>query len=135
MSIINIIAVAPVAHAADINAVLEAMGRGPGSLATKASPEPNQAFGAASTHVFMSNQAATLEFQADLIAYASGGDLPPLPEGIVWGEDGVISAADALAAASHLAVASFSSDWVPDDQIAATLSAAGLYRHLAPEGI
>lgn len=133
MSIINIIAVAPIAHAAAINSVLEAMGRGPGSLATKASTTPNQGFWDASTHVYMSNQAASFEFQADLIAYASGGDLPPLPEGVVWGADGVISAADAMAAAPHLAVASFSSDWLPDDQVAATLGAAGLYRHLAPD--
>lgn len=135
MSVINIIAVAPVANATDLNSVLEAMGYGPGNLSTKASTTPDQAFGAASTHLFMSMQAATMEFQADLLGYSGGGDLPPLPDGVVWGENGVISAAAAMAAAPYLGVASFSSDWLPDDQVAATLGAAGLYRHLPPADV
>lgn len=132
MPAINIIAVAPIAYVEDVNAVLEAMGRGPGSLGTKASDVPDQAFGATSTHMFMCNQSAAAEFQAQMLAWAGDGDLPPLPEGVVWGEDGVISAADAMAAGAHLAVASFNENFTPDEQVAATLGALGLYRHLAP---
>ena len=75
MSIINIIAVAPIANATDLNSVLEAMGYGPGNLATKASTTPDQAFGAASTHLFMSMRAATMAFQADLLIYLAGADV------------------------------------------------------------
>lgn len=134
MSTVNIIAVAPVAFAADCNRVLEAMGYGPNSLGVKASTAPNQPFGATSTHLFMSAQSVSLAYQAQLLA-AGGGDLPPLAEGVMWGEDGVISALVATAAMAQLQVFTASENVTPADQVTAALGALGLYQHLPPADV
>ena len=65
----------------------------------------------------------------------SNGDLPPLPEGVVWGVDGVISAADALAAitAENFAFAAFNDGFTPGEQVEAALSALGIYAIPDPE--
>lgn len=118
---INIIAICPAAYLTDVNAVLEAMGRGPGNIEKKATTSPNPAWNDAATHYYMSDQGVTEAFQADLLA-ATSGDLPPVPEGTVWGEDGVISAADAMAAMAHLAVASFNELFTPQQQVSAALA-------------
>ncbi len=75
----------------------------------------------------MSDQGVTGEFAAILLGFANG-DLPPLPEGVVWGENGIISAADALAAitAENFAFASFNEAFTPGEQVAAALDALGL---------
>jgi len=125
---INIIGIATAAAVTHVNAVLEAMGRGPGSLTRKATNVPNPAWDATPTHWYMSDQGVTAEFQAQLLGF-SNGDLPPLPPGTVWGENGVISAADALAAitASNFAFAAFNDGYTPGEQVQAALSALGLY--------
>ena len=125
---IGIIGVATATALANINLVIEAMGRGPGSITRKATNVPNPAWTAPATHYYMSDQSATPELQAQFLGFANG-DLPPLPEGVVWGVNGVISAADALAAitAENFAFAAFNEGFEPSEQVEAALTALGLY--------
>jgi len=127
MSALNVIAIGAIAHATNINLTLEAMGRGPNSLSRSATSTANPTWETAATHKYMSDQGVTVEFAAILHGFANG-DLPPLPDGVVWGVDGVISAADALAAitAENFAFASFNEAFTPGEQVAAALDALGL---------
>lgn len=131
---INVIGIATAAAVTNVNLVLEAMGRGPGNISRKATTVANPTWDATPTHYFMSDQGVTPEFQAQLLGFANG-DLPPLPEGVVWGEDGVISAADALAAIAspNFSFASFSGAFTPGEQVQAALDALGLHVIPFPE--
>lgn len=62
------------------------------------------------------------------------GDLPPLPVGVVWGENGVIGAAAALAAitAANFAFAPFNDGCTATDQVNATLAASDSELHITP---
>lgn len=124
---VNIIGIGAIAAVTNINKVLDAMGRGPNSLSRPATTNPAPTWETAPTHKYMSDQGVTGEFAAILLGFANG-DLPPLPSGTVWGEDDVISAADALAAitASNFAFASFNEAFTPGEQVAAALDALGL---------
>lgn len=124
---VNIIGIGKVEAVENINKVLEAMGRGPNSLSRPATTEPNPTWETPPTHRYMSDQGVSETFAAILHGFANG-DLPPLPEGTVWGEEGVISAADALAAitADNFAFASFNEAFTPGEQVAAALDALGL---------
>lgn len=124
---VNIIGIGTIAAVTNINKVLEAMGRGPNSLSRPATTDPSPTWETAPTHKYMSDQGVTGEFAAILLGFANG-DLPPLPDGVVWGMDGIISAEDALAAitASNFAFASFNEAFTPGEQMAAALSALGL---------
>lgn len=130
---INIIGIATAAALVNINLVLEAMGRGPGNISRKATTVSEPEWTVTPTHYFMSDQGVTAEFQAQLLGF-SNGDLPPLPEGVVWGENGVISASDALAAigAESFAFASFNDGFAPLEQVAATLAAYDPPLHIIP---
>lgn len=131
---INIIGIATASALVNINLVLEAMGRGPGNITRKATTVAAPAWNATPTHWYMSDQGVTPEFQAQLLGF-SNGDLPPLPEGVVWGVDGVISASDALAAitAENFAFAAFNDAFTPGEQVGAALSALSLYPIPDPE--
>lgn len=126
---INIIGIGKVTAEPNINLVLQAMGRGPNNLSRPATTESNPTWGTTPTHRYMSDQGVTGEFAAILLGFANG-DLPPLPEGVVWGVDGIISAEDALAAitAENFAFASFNEAFTPGEQVDAALSALGLSR-------
>ena len=128
---INIIGIVTAAARVNINLVLEAMGRGPGNITRKATTVGNPTWEATATHYFMSDQGVTAEFQSQLLGF-SNGDLPPLPEGVIWGEDGAINAADALAAitAENFAFATFNDGFEPGEQVASALGALGL--HIIP---
>lgn len=91
---INIIGIAAVTATANVNLVLEAMGRGPGNFSRMATTEADPTPEAEPTHFFMSDRSVSEEFQAQLLAFAGG----TLPEGIEWGSEGIISEADALSA-------------------------------------
>jgi len=131
---INVIGIATAAAVTNVNLVLQAMGRGPGNISRKATTVANPAWDATPTHYFMSDQGVTAEFQAQLLGFANG-DLPPLPEGVVWGEEGVISAQDALAAIAspNFSFASFSGAFTPGEQVQAALDALGLHVIPFPE--
>jgi len=126
---VNIIGIGTTSAVENINRVLEAMGRGPNSLSQPATTVSNPTWETTPTHRYMSDQGVTGEFAAILLGFANG-DLPPLPEGVVWGVDGIISAEDALAAitAENFAFASFNEAFTPGEQVAAALSALGLSR-------
>jgi hypothetical protein len=130
---IGIIGIATAAAVTNVNLVIEAMGRGPGSISRKATTVANPAWTATPTHFYMSDQSATPELQAIFLGFANG-DLPPLPEGVVWGENGVISAADALDAitASNFAFASFNEGFEPTEQVNAALAAFNPPLHIIP---
>jgi len=132
---IGIIGIGTAAAVTNINLVIEAMGRGPGSLSRKCTTVANPAWDATPTHYFMSDQSATPELQSVFLGFANG-DLPPLPEGVVWGENGVISAAAALAAitAENFAFASFNEGYEPAQQVAAALAAYDPPLHIIPFG-
>ena len=124
---VNIIGIGAIAAVTNINLVFEAMGRGPNNLSRPATSTINPTWETAPTHKYMSDQGVTGEFATILLGFANG-DLPPLPDGVVWGEDGVISAANALAAitAENFAFASFNEAFTPGEQVAAALDALGL---------
>ena len=124
---VNIIGIGAIAAVTNINLVLEAMGRGPNSLSRPATTNPAPTWETPPTHKYMSDQGVTGEFAGILLGFANG-DLPPLPDGVVWGVDGVISAEDALAAitADNFAFASFNEAFTPGEQVAAALDARGL---------
>jgi hypothetical protein len=131
---INVIGIATAAAVTNVNLVLQAMGRGPGNISRKATTVADPAWDATPTHYFMSDQGVTAEFQAQLLGFANG-DLPPLPPGVVWGEEGVISAQDALAAIAspNFSFASFSGAFTPGEQVQAALDALGLHVIPFPE--
>lgn len=120
---VNIIAITPAANLADINAVLEAMGRGPGSITLGASTDPEAAWDDTPTHYYMSDQGAP-QWLADAFAAFQNGDLPALASGFVWGENGCISSSDALASItpSNFAVAYFNDGFSAQQQVAAALA-------------
>lgn len=124
----DIIAVTTAANQVNINLVLEAMGRGPGSLGQPVSTDPNVAWNGTATHFFMSDQGAP-QWLADAFLAFGNNDLPQLPDGTVWGENGVISAADALQAInpSNFYFAQFVG-YEPAQQLQAALAAKGLHK-------
>ena len=128
---VNIIGIATAAAVADVNAVLEAMGRGPGNVSRRATTVPNPAWDAEPTHFYMSSQGETNEFQAHLLALPN--DLPPLPNGVTWGTNGVIAslAAQAAFAPGNFAFGSFNDGFTPGEQVRAALDALGL--HIIPD--
>ena len=137
---VNIIGIGKIDYVANINSVLEAMGRGPNSLSRPAGPKPIDWDGISElpydttvTHRYMSDQGVSVEFSNILHGFANG-DLPPLPEGVVWGVDGIISAEDALEAigADNFAYASFNEAYTPGQQVVAALSALNLVKIADP---
>lgn len=126
---LNVIAIGAAAHVSNINAVLEAVGRGPGSLSRKLTTTPDPEWTEELvTHYFMSDQGVTEEFVTILLGFPNA-DLPPLPAGVAWGVDGVISAEDAITAidGANFKVFVSSGDVSPAAQVAAAVGAEGLY--------
>ena len=110
------------------NLVWAAMGRGPNTFTRKLCEDANATSDTPPTHYLMADSSSEASDVAAWQAMANG-DLPPVPEGTVWGEDGVISAADAMAAtsASNLQVYSASGDVTPVDHMNGILLGRSLY--------
>ncbi|MGY6663354.1 MAG: hypothetical protein ACXIVO_13650 [Glycocaulis sp.] len=101
MTNIPCICVASAALAADLDRVWAAMGRGTDTFtAAMALHDPQDMENP--THYLMQDMSATEGLEALWRAFAASADLPPI-DGI-WGEEGVISAADAQAASAGLTV-------------------------------
>lgn len=132
MATTNIIAIASVAAAANINLVLQAIGMGPDALRLRLTSDQNATWEDDATHLCFSYQNAPVDLQAVLLA-ATDGDLPPLPPETVWGEDGVIGAAEAMAAMSQLRMASFSDGFVPMAQLQACMASHDPVLYLVPD--
>ena len=112
----------------DLNRVFAVRGMGPDNVTRKlCAVDPGATYETPATHRLMSDAAGDGTELAILQAMTQG-DLPPLPEGVVWGEDGVISAADAMAAChgSVMQVYSCAGDVEPVDHVAAVLASRGL---------
>ncbi|UOK73024.1 hypothetical protein [Ancylobacter polymorphus] len=120
---VNIIAITPSANLTAINAVLEAMGRGPTNITLSASTDPDAKWDDTPTHYYMSDQGAPDWLAAAFMAFQNG-DLPALAPDYIWGEDGCISSSDALEAItpSNFAVAYFNDGFSPQQQEAAALA-------------
>lgn len=125
---IGIVCIVTDAQRTNINRVFAARGHGPVTFIRKlcavdplATPETPQ------THWLMSNAVGNAEELAVLQAMTLG-DLPPVPYGIVWGEDGVISASDAMAATDGAVfqVYSCAGEVEPVDHVAAVLASRTL---------
>lgn len=82
-----------------INAIWEAMGNGPDTFSVKlCDKDPNATWQSPVTAYLMLDMGAQQSDVDVWSAMAQSNDLPPLPAGVVWGENGIISASDAQAA-------------------------------------
>lgn len=85
----------------DINLIWAAMGRGPDNLSRKlCAIDPSATWQTPPTHWMMQDMSAQQSDVDVWSAMAENNDLPPLPEGTVWGENGIIDASTAQAAIS-----------------------------------
>lgn len=112
----------------DWNRIGAAIGWGPETFTRKlCAKNPSATSSTPATHWLCSAAAAT-DSDVAMLQAMTNGDLPILPPGAVWGEDGVISAADAMAASSGAVfhVYSAAGEIEPVDHVAAVLAAEGL---------
>lgn len=119
----------------DWNRIGAAIGWGPETFTRKlCAINPSATPSTPPTHWLCSAAAAT-DSDVAMLQAMTNGDLPILPEGSVWGEDGVISAADAMAAShgSVFHVYSAAGDIEPVDHVAAVLVSEGLQYVPEPE--
>lgn len=122
------IALVTAAHRTNLNLVFQAMGWGPETFMRKVCvASPSATPSTPPTHWLSSNASAS-DADVGMINAMTEGNLPPLPDGTVWGEDGVISAADAMAASDGavLQVYSAAGEIEPVDHVAAVLLSRGL---------
>lgn len=116
------------AHRVNLNRVFQAMGEGPETFSRKlCAIDPSATSATPATHWLMSHAGST-DSQVSIWQAMTQGNLPPLPEGTVWGQDGVISAAEAMAAADAAVfhVYSAAGDIEPAVHVAAVLATEGL---------
>lgn len=112
----------------DLNLVFAARGWGPENITRKlCAVDPEATDQTPPTH-WLSSNAAGNQTELDILNAMTEGDLPPVPEGTVWGENGVISAANAMAACDGavMQVYSAAGDVEPVDHVAAVLASRGL---------
>lgn len=121
MSNVPCILIVTETHAADMSAVLEAQGRGPNTFTQG---RRLVAVGTTSPVVarLAQDMSATDALDAAWRAMAADNDLPAITG--TWGEDGVISAADAQAAMAGLSVHSVAGV-IPADWTASVLAGHG----------
>ena len=82
-----------------INAVLEALGRGPGNISRKlCAVDPEATYETPATHYMMQDMSAT---DADVLLW-TGMKAGILPDTVEWGEEGIISEQDAIAACAAM---------------------------------
>lgn len=132
---LGIVCIVTDAQKTNINLVFAARGHGPETFTRKlCAVDPGATPSTPQTHWLMSNAAGTQEELNVLTAMTEGG-LPLVPEGTVWGEDGIISSADAMAASdgSVFQVYSAAGDVEPVDHVAAVLASRGLQYVPDPE--
>lgn len=125
MTIQPVIAVAAAATIVNTRKVWEAQGLGSEAFSRALTNDPSPTPESTVTHYMMSDDSCTVEMVAAWQAMANG-DLPQING--VWGEAGVIEAADAMEAtnATNLQVYSASGDVVPLDHANAILASRDL---------
>ena len=109
------------------NLVWVAWGKGPDTFSRKLTTDASPTPGSIVTHYLFADSSTSVEDVAIIQAFANG-DLPPLPDGAAWGVDGVIGAADGLAAidGDSLQCYSASGNVTPLDHCNAILASRGL---------
>lgn len=115
------------AYKTNINLVFAARGLGPETFTRKVCAAGAATPSTPPTHWLMS-MANGDQAELNVLTAMTEGDLPDLPMGVVWGEDGVISAADAMTATggSVFQVYSAAGDVEPVDHVAAVLASRDL---------
>lgn len=132
---LGIVCIVTDAQKTNINLVFAARGHGPETFTRKlCAVDPNATPSTPPTHWLMSNAAGSQE-ELNVLTAMTEGDLPPVPEGVIWGENGVIPASDAMAATDGAVfqVYSAAGDVEPVDHVAAVLASRGLQYVPEPE--
>lgn len=125
---LGIVCIVTDAQKTDINLVFAARGLGPETFTRKlCAVDAGATWETVPTHWLMSNAAGD-QAELDILTAMTGGTLPAPVEGTVWGVDGVISAADSMAACdgSVFHVYSAAGDIESVDHCAAVLASEGL---------
>jgi hypothetical protein len=126
---LGIVCIVTAAMKTNLNLVFAARGAGPETFTIPlvAANNAGATWETTPTHYAMSDAGGDAEELAILQAMTLG-DLPPVPEGTVWGQSGVISAANAMACSdgSVFHVYSAAGDIEPVDHVAAVLASEGL---------
>ena len=128
---------ADVAQAADINLVFSAMGKGEDTIAVPCvAVDDDEATPISTPTRYMAQDMSATDSDVAIWQAMCDGDLPPLPEGVVWGVNGIIAAEDAMAALTgHLVVISGAGLDTPEKVQAFLAGAlAGQSLKLRPEG-
>lgn len=131
---LGIVCIITAAQKTNLNLVFAARGHGPETFTRKLCAVGSATPATPPTHWLMSNAVGDEPELATLQAM-TGGNLPDLPDGAVWGAEGVISAADAMAATdgSVFHVYSAAGEIEPVDHVVAVLAAEGLQYVPDPE--
>jgi len=107
-----------------INAVLEALGRGPNNISRKlCAVDPEATYETPATHYMMQDMGAT---DADVLLWADmkAGNLP---DSVAWGEEGIISEQDAISACAQMNLYSAAQDFkLPWEWCSDVLASVGL---------
>lgn len=125
---LGIVCIVTDAQKTNLNLVFAARGLGPETFTRKlCAIDAGATWETAPTHWLMSNAAGD-QAELDILTAMTGGDLPDLPDGVVWGENDVISAADAMAACDGAVfhVYSAAGDIEPVDHVVAVLASESL---------
>ena len=125
---LGIVCIVTDAQRVNLNRVFEARGHGATTFARKlCAVDPQATFETPATHWIMSDAGGSQD-ELNILTAMTQGDLPPVPEGVVWGEGGVISAADAMTASagSVFQVYSAAGDVEPTAHAAAVLASRSL---------
>lgn len=130
---IHIIGVTPAANVNAINAVLDALGYGPTNFSRKVTTAADPVWDTEPTHYFFCWQYTPAGLADTFLAFADGV-LPPTAGEWSWGEYGVISEEDALAAVTpaNFAFAIFNEGLSALQQVDATLAAYDPPLHIIP---
>lgn len=124
MASLPTILICPVSAKDGINAVLEALGRGPNNISRKlCTIDPAATWETPATHYLMQDMSAQ---EADVLLWA-GIKAGTLPDTVAWGEDGMISTEDAIAACAGMNLYSAAQDFkTPGEWCTDVLASVGL---------
>lgn len=128
------IAIVTDAQKTNLNLTFAAMGWGPETFTRKCCAiDPSATPSTPPTH-WLTSAAAATDSDVAMLQAMTEGNLPDLPPGVVWGEEGVISAADAMAATDGAVFHVYAAgDIEPVDHAAAVLASEGLQYVPDPE--
>ncbi len=120
-----IVCIVAAADKDNANLVWAAWGKGPDTFSRRLTDDPSPTTSSVVTHYLMADSSTSVE-DVQIIQGFANGDLPPISG--AWGVDGVIEAADALAAidGDSLQCYSASGDVAPLDHCNAILASRGL---------